>query len=149
MPTNHEVARKWLSGKEAKSSNGNLSCVSHTLYSYNTPIAHVRDGAVLLTCESFSVTTEGKHKNAAKKAACYSYFEVPYLLLDPGSYGGRGRSYANASLYDQHAANVQYLYSKVVEEEARLKRARKYTDTRHLERLKVQLSNYKQHFRIA
>lgn len=149
MPTNHEVARKWKAGKECRSSNGNLSCVSHTLYSYNTPIANIRDGVALITCESFSVTTEGKHKNAAKRACGYKYFRVPYLLLDPGHYGGRGVSYMGASIEAQHAANVRYLEEEIRKEMDRLDRARKYKDRRSLENKEIELRDYKAVFRLA
>lgn len=74
---------RWASG------NGNVRVDGRVLYSYRTPIAalhparnHPAGMIALVTTERYSVTTEGKHKNAAwhaLRAAGVPSFQVPVV----------------------------------------------------------------------
>jgi hypothetical protein len=133
------TARAWLNAspdEEGQSSNGNMSFAGPVLYSYSTPIAHHLANVVLLTSETYSVTTEGKHKNAAWHA-CRSkgvtMFRVPFLLLD-GNYPGRSTANAIArrngsSPADQHMANLADYDARIKDAEERAARARVHKAT--------------------
>jgi hypothetical protein len=74
LRTNCRVAQEWVAQNKCKagrSANGNFAFDGRTLYSYSEPIAlltQVRDlndrPVALVTSETFSVTTSGKHLNA-------------------------------------------------------------------------------------
>lgn len=93
---NHMVAHVWANQSQdsGRSHNGNFSFDGPTLYSYREPIGYVVtsadpasgitvEKAVLITSNSFSVTTSGKHINPANRAVAYGrnypVFYVPYI----------------------------------------------------------------------
>jgi hypothetical protein len=86
---NASVGHNWFhsSKREGKSSNGNLFYSGDVAYSYGRhfPIAHKLEvngqTVVLFNSERSSVTTEGKHKNAIRRAIPHSVpvFYVPNL----------------------------------------------------------------------
>lgn len=159
MSTNHKVAQDWArqSKADGHTSNGNLSFSGRTLYSYSTPIAQLVQApggeVALLTTESYSITTEGKHKNAARAALRsigYKPFTVPFLLLD-GSLTGRSQANAiarrnNSSATEQHKANLDSYAARIEAEQARLARARVYKSTDHLDRLIAERDAYARTF---
>lgn len=101
-----------------KSGNGNMSFEGRTLYSYRTPIGRFVDTvdghrAVLVTSETFSVTTSGKHMPALRRAIDYGRgefapcFTVPYLC------GGSGLGDTHFELTaKEHAANLAHLIER-------------------------------------
>lgn len=67
MKTNQEIANCWSYGKDAK--NVNLTANGRYLISYSTAIAYKHPAGInLLSEESFSQTTAGKHLPAASRA---------------------------------------------------------------------------------
>lgn len=148
--SNRGVAREWLKHADAKSGNGNMSTHDGVLYSYSTPIANLvqpEGGEVaLISTETYSVTTEGKHKNAAFHAChahCYKPFRVPYLLLAQGVYAGRSRANSRARTIDeQHIGNLEHYAEQITQERARLARARVYTQRDTLNRLEAEAFSY-------
>lgn len=114
---NGMCAHVWAQQDKAsgKTGNGNMSFEGATLYSYRTPIGRfveTVDGrrAVLVTSETFSVTTSGKHMPALWRAIDYGRgafapcFTVPYLC------GGSGLGYTHFDLTaKEHAANLAHL----------------------------------------
>lgn len=151
------VARDWANARhdEAKSSNGNFSHTGEKLWSYNTPIATLRGGVALLTSESYSVTTEGKHKHAARKALNYGrgaiqLFTVPFLLLDGSTYGrsNAGRIAQGKSVEQQHQGNLGHYAALIEAEEVRLSRAKVYTSRDHIERIAKERDAYKVAFQL-
>lgn len=80
---NHGVAHAFASGTQdhARSHNGNFYFHGDTLFSYGShyPVAHVdRENRIAyMNADPSSPTTEGKHKNAARRAL--SHFERIYL----------------------------------------------------------------------
>lgn len=161
--TNRDVANAWANQtrEDSHSGNGNMSHSGARLYSYSTPIGHlVKDTlgrtVALLTTETYSVTTEGKHKGAAWRAVDYGRgvptFSVPFLLLD-GSLTGRSRANALAgrggySVDEQHAANVQHYDARIEAERARIARARVWKATDSLDRLIAERAAYKSAFSL-
>ena len=135
--TNHGVAQAWADQHqfEARSGNGNFWFRDRTLYSYRTPIAvFVTDNAgkrvALFTCETYSVTTTGKHMGPAWRAVGYNGYRVP-------------------SLNGNHAGNLAYLVAQCEREEARLRRARVYTNLEHLARLQSDATSYALRFGLG
>jgi hypothetical protein len=149
---NDQVIHVWAaqSQDEARTGNGNLSFSGATLYSYSTPIANIRPGAdgqpvALVTSESFSVTTSGKHMPGGRALSHMRRFDVPFLLLPPGQNYGRngaervsqnttrrdwqndesGDDFAARKLAADHAANVSHMLASYRAEmdTARRKRA--------------------------
>lgn len=128
---NDMVAHVWaqMTQDEGRSHNGNFSFEGNTLYSYSTPIAQIHrtpgGPVVLLTDRSFSMTTNGKHKNAVWRATGYGetmpIFEVPFI----GAWGGQAISSDRMSTdAERHAANLAYLVQQHVDAVAKLKRTR-------------------------
>lgn len=72
--TNEQTAIKWTKTQgEGKSSNGNLNYCGHIIRSYRTPIAAIitnpaGQSVALVTSETYSVTTSGKHMPAVRSA---------------------------------------------------------------------------------
>lgn len=72
--TNEQAAIKWTKTQgEGKSSNGNLNYCGHVIRSYQTPIAAIitnpaGQSVALVTSETYSVTTSGKHMPAVRSA---------------------------------------------------------------------------------
>jgi len=118
--------------ESGKSGNGNMSFEGRTLYSYRTPIGRFVDTvdgrrAVLVTSETFSVTTSGKHMPALRRAIDYGRgafapcFTVPHLC------GGSGLGYTHFELTaKEHAANLAHLVARYGDIVAKAKRARDY-----------------------
>ena len=118
---NRMCAHVWAQQSKAsgKSGNGNLSFEGQTLYSYRTPIGRfvaTVDGrrAVLVTSNTYSVTTSGKHMPALWCAIDYGRgafspcFTVPHLCAG----------------YVDHAANLAHLVDCYVKGLAKDRRAR-------------------------
>jgi len=130
---NAQVAHVWaqLTQNDGRSHNGNASFEGRVFYSYSTPIAHIvdspaRGNVVLVTSESFSATTNGKHKPAVRSAVRYRYFSVPALLLP--AHTSRGWSSSNfVSVEHQHAANLAHFRAIY---DAALLSARRCSDAR-------------------
>lgn len=96
---NDQVIHVWAaqSQDEARTGNGNLSFFGSVLASYRTPIANIVPGAdgqpvALVTTETFSVTTSGKHMPGHRALSHMRRFDVPFLLLPPGTNYGRNRA---------------------------------------------------------
>lgn len=133
---NDQVIHVWAaqSQDEARTSNGNLSFCGPILTSYSTPIANIRPGAdgqpvALVTTESYSVTTSGKHMPGGRALSHMRCFDVPFLLLPPGQNYGRsnaerasynatrrdwqsdesGEAFEARKLAADHAANVSHM----------------------------------------
>lgn len=148
MASNLKVARAWAaqSKDRMRTSNGNMSFIGATLYSYNTPIANLIDApngqrVALHWAHDYSVTTTGKHRDAMLKALNYANeFQVPTI----GVSGGRKL----LSEVD-HNINQNYIISRINTEGDRIARARVYKDEAHLNRLKETLANYKKTFNLA
>jgi hypothetical protein len=108
---NDMVAHVWAQQKqdEGRSGNGNFSFSGPTIYSYGTPIANIVTGTrkrkgALLTSQSYSVTTTGKHKNATWSAwhGNGPSFTVPFL----GVTGGRAFRHPDATnMKEVHKGN--------------------------------------------
>lgn len=120
---NGMTAHVWAQQNKAsgKSHNGNLSFNGETLFSYRTPIGRfvqTNDArrAVLITSETFSVTTSGKHMPALWRAIDYGRgnfapaFCVPHLDTDSAS----------------HAENMAYLIGEYQKLTGKLRRMRDY-----------------------
>lgn len=143
---NNMVAHVWAhaTSDEGRSNNGNFWFDRETIYSYRTPIARlhldmVGAKVILMTCESFSMTTEGKHKNAIHRASGYGrfirLFSVPFI----GVAGGQRR--IDRSEVD-HAGNVAHFESTYSAEIDRLARARTWKSTDRLERIASDAREY-------
>jgi hypothetical protein len=126
---NAMVAHVWAQQKqdEGRSGNGNFSFSGPTIYSYGTPIANIVTGTrkrkgALLTSQSYSVTTEGKHKNATWRAwhGNGPSFTVPFL----GVTGGRAFRHPDATnMKEVHKGNRSALFKQYQEYVARELRA--------------------------
>lgn len=150
--SNDMVRHVWAaqSQDEARTSNGNMSFFGPVLYSYGTPIANILSGAdgqpvALVTTESYSVTTSGKHMPSHRDTAHMRRFDVPFLLLPPGQNYGRssaerasynatrrdwqndesGEAFEARKLATDHAANVSHMLAayRAEMDTARRKRA--------------------------
>lgn len=101
---NGQVAHLWAnrSKAHARSSNGNFHFDGDTIYSYATPIAKLYPRCTLITSTRYSTTTEGKHKNAIRRAVEGARFCVPSI----GSRGGR--NYDDKDGKPDHAANLKH-----------------------------------------
>lgn len=149
MATNLQTAKQWMLGNEARSSNGNLSTNGQVLFSYATPIGYrmpAKGGHMvpLITAHSYSVTTEGKHKNAASRAANYQAFRVPFFGI--GRVGRHGPDTLDRG--EAHTNNVAYLKAQYAAEIDRLKRARAYRSFDHLQRLAAEVTRYQTTFSL-
>lgn len=131
---NGMCANVWAQQDKAsgKTGNGNMSFEGATLYSYRTPIGRFVDTvdgrrAVLVTSNSYSITTSGKHMPALRRAIDYGRgnfapcFTVPYLC------GGSGLGYTHFDLTaEEHAANLAHLIGRYDDIVAKASRARSY-----------------------
>ena len=125
--TNDQLAHVWVSGDRStgRTSNGTMSFDGATLYSYSTPIARFVTDAVggrvaLVTTETFSKTTSGKHMPAVRNAlrgAHVRTFWVPSVALSdiPAGRGTRGSHESNLA-----ALVVAYEAEKVGARRARI-----------------------------
>lgn len=119
----------------ARSGNGNFSFSGNVALSYSTPIARIVDGAngsvALLTSERYSPTTNGKHRNALRRAFDYGrgnpipMFEAPFI----GAPGGRNRI-DSPDMAEVHVGNLAYFRSEYDRTKARLMRVVKYWGSR-------------------
>lgn len=157
--TNQQVANSWLRNMrrdmtaERATSNGNMRFVGAVLYSYATPIAHIYPskggfGRVLLTTDTYSQTTEGKHKNAVRKACNYgrdiTIFNVPHLLTNSsGQYRSAGM------VEDQHRMNLASYAERIEAEKHRLSRAKVHTSRDWLNMLEREMFDYAASFGLS
>lgn len=157
--TNQQIANKWVRNMgrdataEGRTSNGNMSFVGRLLYSYSTPIAHIYPSKggfarVLLTTDTYSTTTEGKHKGAVRKATNYgrelTIFNVPHLLTNSsGQYRSAGM------VEEQHRLNLLDYGKRIAAEEARLARAKVHTSRDYIKRLEDERADYAQSFGLV
>lgn len=93
--------------EEGRNGNGSLSFIGDTLYSYQTPIANFVENhegrlACLITTNTYSVTTSGKHIPHTMDIPNAVVFHVPYI----GKSGGR----AGAILRTEEVHNKNYIY---------------------------------------
>lgn len=142
---NNMVAHVWAhaSEPEGRSNNGNFWFEGDTIYSYSTPIARIHLASprtvILMTCESFSVTTEGKHKNAVHRASDYGRYLPLFVVPFIGATGGR--RHIDSPTVD-HAGNLAHFESVYSKEIDRLARARTFTSTDQLERIAASARDY-------
>ncbi len=110
--TNHMVEHVWAqrAQEHGRSANGNYSFDGDVLYSYSTPIAKFWRGTrgrtfVLITSESFSITTSGKHMPSVYNIPNVSgAFHVPFIC---GGRSGRSARLAyNVSDKELHQGNA-------------------------------------------
>jgi hypothetical protein len=126
--TNEMVAHIWAQQEKhsGKSANGNLSFKDETLYSYRTPIGRfveTIDGhrALLVTSNSYSMTTSGKHMPALWSAVNYGRgvyspcFSVP-IISQPGAFDDLDNK--------AHGSNLAYLIEQYQTLAAKSLRAR-------------------------
>lgn len=116
---NRMCAHVWAQQSKAsgRSGNGNMSFEGRTLYSYRTPIGRFVDTvdgrrAVLVTSNTYSVTTSGKHMPALWRAIDYGRGDFSPCFTVPHLCGG------------EHAANLAYLVDCYVKGLAKDRRAR-------------------------
>ena len=115
--TNHMVEHVWSqrSQDHGRSANGNYSFDGDVLYSYSTPIAKFWRGTrgrtfALITSETFSVTTSGKHMPSAYNIPNVAgTFHVPFIYGYGGGPAARMVSCLNASDKELHQGNADYL----------------------------------------
>jgi hypothetical protein len=99
--------------EHGRSANGNYSFDGDTLYSYSTPIAKFWQGTrgrtfALITSETFSVTTSGKHMPSAYNIPNVSgTFNVPFIC--GGRSGIAARLAYDASDKTLHQGNADFL----------------------------------------
>lgn len=95
--TNEQTAIKWVKTQGVgKSSNGNLNYSGHIIRSYSTPIASIitnpaGQSIALVTSETYSVTTSGKHmpavRSALRDAGIPQYIAPEAILADAARVG--------------------------------------------------------------
>lgn len=119
---NRQCAHVWAQQNQerGKSSNGNLWFENQTIYSYSTPIAKMHGDIALITSNTYSVTTTGKHMPTVHRAVRYdSSFTVPFI----GQRGGK--NYVDsANMIEVHAGNRAYfidVYKKAFDSAKRSK----------------------------
>jgi hypothetical protein len=128
--SNHMVAHIWAqqNQSEARSHNGNFWFRDSTIYSYRTPVARLvesKSGRVaLVTSETFSVTTSGKHMGPINRALDYGrfvpMFSVPFIASR--EYGG---GYFNGKEWRaEHEANLRHIENCYYEARQRLLKSR-------------------------
>lgn len=134
--SNDQTAHIWAQQRKesAKSSNGNLHFEGPTLYSYSTPIARfILDAkgkrVTLITSQTYSVTTSGKHMPAARRATDYGRGEFAPCFTVPnlGSTGFYGYCAAELSPAD-HTANLAHLVALYTGTIERAKNVRDLSD---------------------
>lgn len=106
---NHMVAHVWAqqTQSEGRSHNGNFSFRDSTLYSYSTPIARFTKDkkgrkVLLVTSESYSITTSSKHMPALHRAIPYRPEERDYKVFYVRHIGGRSWAMAEPN----HESNL-------------------------------------------
>jgi hypothetical protein len=124
---NGMVAHIWANQSQecARSHNGNFWFEGRAIYSYRTPIANLVDGATglvaLVTCETFSVTTSGKHMPAIHRATDYGRSVPTHTVPSIGASGGRLSGLSGVVDHDANMAHLIAIYEKA---KARVRRAR-------------------------
>ncbi len=134
---NDMVAHIWAQQNQesGRSNNGNFWFENDTLYSYQTPIARIvktkgGDNAALVNSHKYSVTTEGKHKNAIHRALGYGKLMPDFVVPFLGVYGGHYRG-QNFTGKDAHKANLAYLVEIYTTLKEKIKRARDFYNPSH------------------
>lgn len=102
--TNEQTAIKWTKTQGVgKSSNGNLNYSGHVIRSYSTPIASIitnpaGQSIALVTSETYSVTTSGKHmpavRSALRDAGIPQYIAPEAVLVDAARVGNSQDAFA-------------------------------------------------------
>lgn len=127
---NHMVAHVWAQRTQetGRSHNGNFWFEGETIYSYRTPIARfitTKSATVaLVTSETFSVTTSGKHMGPIRRALRDDMptFYVPFIASRPNGCGYfRGKEY---SAQEAAEANLKHIENRYYENRQRLLRSR-------------------------
>jgi hypothetical protein len=139
---NAQCAHVWAQMTQEHGRGASVSFRGGKFYSYSTPIAQIIEApapdsgrVVLITSDSYSATTNGKHKAHAWRATSHltRRFRVPGIANEtegryrlPGTLTNYRHSWAEV-----HAANLAYLIDQYRAEAKRLMRAtsRFYTDT--------------------
>ena len=131
---NDMVRHVWAQQNQESGRNpkGSLSFRGTTLYSYNTPIANFvtigKVKACLITTQTFSVTTSGKHM---PRASDISNCEVFYSHFVKGGDNGRG-GYTKADLHNDNIKEYAKRYARELTTLARAKKHAEYQVTRVL-----------------
>lgn len=118
--------------ERGKTGNGNMSFEGPILYSYSTPIGRfveTVDGrrAVLVTANSYSITTSGKHMPALWRAIDYGRGQFAPCFTVPRLSGRSGLGYTHFDLTaEDHAANLAHLVACYDNFAAKAKRGRGY-----------------------
>lgn len=127
---NRQCAHVWAQQTQDSGRSNSMSFSGPTLYSYATPIARIYRGAmgeriVLVTSETYSVTTSGKHMPAMHRALRIDdiTFSVPHV--DVHSAGDATASdYQGMAKRGTHEANLTYLLAQYDAIKPRLIKAR-------------------------
>ena len=147
---NSQVIHVWVqqSQSEGFSQNRNLWFRDATLYSYSTPIANFVEApggarVCLITSETYSVTTSGKHMPSAHDVSC-AVFYVPFI-------GAEGGLSPRAHGRDIHTANIAALRDKYQKAIDRAKRRREFSsyEAEHLQDIARSIADYAAAFNIA
>lgn len=125
--SNSQLAHVWAQQTQAIGRSGSMHFDGPTIYSYQTPIAKFYDVSAgtnrvcLITSETYSTTTSGKHMPAVHRALANSVrtFSVPHVVIGTNRHGR-----ANAGT---HQMNLDALLAKYDAIALRLKRARDIT----------------------
>lgn len=150
---NRQCAHVWAQLSQPFGESASMHFDGAVLYSYQTPIgrfySHGRAGTqrvVLVSEESYSATTAGKHLPALFRALRSEdiWFRVPHVLVDGVSNYTKGTTYGRA-VVGTHADNLAYLAKQLQLEYNRLRRAR-VADYAALHTLKAKARQYAEIF---
>lgn len=138
---NAMVAHVWAQRdqEEGRSHNGNFHFRGDTLFSYRTPIGRfVNIGkdrtryAVLVTSNSYSITTSGKHMPALWRALRGGGYVAEFRVPELGGY------YADGPNRAEHEANLAHLVNEYRDRRAKVQRMRDYYGTEETLREELQ-----------
>lgn len=127
---NSMTAHVWAQQEKqtGRSGNGNMSFADSTLFSYSTPIGRfvtAPNGArvTLVTSNTYSTTTSGKHMPALWRAIDYGRGQFAPCFAVPRLSGQSGLGYTHFALADSdHVANLEYLVGEYAAQIAKLNR---------------------------
>jgi cell fate (sporulation/competence/biofilm development) regulator YlbF (YheA/YmcA/DUF963 family) len=154
---NRQVAHVWAQQNqpEGRSHNGNFWFEGATLYSYSTPIARFVEApngkrVCLITSESFSPTTAGKHIAPAWRAVDHKAFGVPFLSFGD-IYSGRGPRAPSEE--EAHKLNLAHLVEQYTSIVTRYLKSRNFWGTRNdlvkrLDELATSAREYAETFKL-
>ena len=113
---NRQCAHVWAQRSQPNGRSGSMKFDGDVLYSYQTPIAAFHNVAhdplfvVLITSQTYSVTTSGKHMPAARRAVTnFRTFTVPFVCANSAA---------------DHRANLEHLVAMFWKKVDIAKRAR-------------------------